>query len=85
MRSFTVAFLAIGLSATTAMAQYPIGTPQHSGGYQPPGTFYMPTPSMQIAPNGTYVYGTPQIAPDGSYVGGTPMMAPNGKWVGTGR
>jgi hypothetical protein len=38
--------------------------------------------AQQMAPNGTWVGGTPQMAPDGSYVGGTPQMAPNGTWVG---
>jgi hypothetical protein len=36
---------------------------------------------MQIAPDGTYVIGTPQIAPDGSYVGGRPNIAPDGSYV----
>jgi hypothetical protein len=82
MRSFTVAFLAIGLSATAAMAQYPLGaTPGYSGYTPPAGTYYMP-PSPQMAPNGRWVGGTPQMAPDGTWVGGQPMMAPNGKWVG---
>lgn len=38
---------------------------------------------VQIAPDGTYVHGTPRIAPDGSYVGGTPRIAPDGSY-GTG-
>ena len=38
--------------------------------------------NIQMAPNGTYVGGTPQMAPNGSYVGGTPHMAPNGSYVG---
>jgi hypothetical protein len=85
MRSFTVAFLAISLSATAAMAQYPLGGQPAYRGYAPPaGTYYMP-PSPQMAPNGTYVYGTPHIAPDGSYVGGTPVITPDGRYVGTGR
>jgi hypothetical protein len=83
MRSFTVAFAAIVLSTTAAMAQYPLGGQPAYRGYAPPaGTYYMPPPSPQLAPDGTWVGGTPHIAPDGTWVGGTPMIAPNGKWVG---
>ncbi|MGF6921889.1 membrane-bound metal-dependent hydrolase YbcI (DUF457 family) [Paraburkholderia sp. 40] len=38
--------------------------------------------NVQMAPNGTYVGGTPQMAPSGSYVGGIPHMAPDGSYVG---
>ena len=40
---------------------------------------------VNIAPDGTYVYGRPQIAPDGSYVGGHPQITPDGSYVGSGR
>jgi len=37
---------------------------------------------MQIAPDGTYVNGTPQLAPDGTYVGsGTVTLAPDGNYI----
>ena len=41
--------------------------------------------AQQLAPNGTWVGGTPQLAPNGAYVGGTPQIAPNGSYVGVGR
>jgi hypothetical protein len=37
---------------------------------------------VQIAPDGSWVYGEPRIAPDGSWVGGNPKIAPDGSWVG---
>jgi hypothetical protein len=40
--------------------------------------------AQQMAPNGTWVGGTPQMAPNGTYVGGTPQMAPDGTYVGVG-
>ena len=39
---------------------------------------------LQMAPDGSYVQGTPHIAPNGSWTGGVPTLAPNGQWVGTG-
>ena len=38
--------------------------------------------AQQMAPDGTYVGGSPQMAPDGTYVGGRPQMAPDGTYVG---
>ena len=46
----------------------------------PDGSYVVGTPRM--APDGTYVGGTPRMAPDGSYVVGTPHMAPDGTYVG---
>jgi hypothetical protein len=40
---------------------------------------------LQMAPDGTYVKGTPHLAPDGTYVGGNPRMAPDGSYVGDGQ
>ena len=37
---------------------------------------------IQMAPDGTFVYGRPQMAPDGTFVGGRPQMAPDGTFVG---
>jgi hypothetical protein len=37
---------------------------------------------VQIAPDGSWVYGEPHIAPDGTWVGGEPEIAPDGTWVG---
>lgn len=37
---------------------------------------------VRLAPDGTYVYGTPKLAPDGTYVGGKPNLAPDGSYVG---
>ena len=48
----------------------------------PDGSYVGGTP--QLAPDGSYVGGTPQLAPDGSYVGGTPQLAPDGRYIGTG-
>ena len=45
----------------------------------PDGTYVNGTPRM--APDGTYVSGTPRMAPDGTYVGGSPRMAPDGTYV----
>jgi len=39
---------------------------------------------VQVAPDGTYVNGTPTIAPDGSYVGGKVIITPDGKYIGDG-
>lgn len=46
----------------------------------PDGTYVVGTPRM--APDGSFVGGTPRMAPDGSFVGGTPRMAPDGSYVG---
>ena len=37
---------------------------------------------IRMAPDGTYVAGTPTLAPDGTYVGGRPTLAPDGTYVG---
>ncbi len=47
-----------------------------------PDGSYVQGPSCHLAPDGTYVGGTPKMAPDGTYVGGTPKMAPDGRYVG---
>ena len=39
-------------------------------------------PQSQLAPDGTYVGGSPQLAPDGTYVGGSPHLAPDGTYTG---
>ncbi len=40
--------------------------------------------AQTLAPDGSYVGGTPRLAPDGTYVGGTPRLAPDGTYIGTG-
>ena len=40
---------------------------------------------INMAPDGTYVSGTPTMAPDGTYTGGNPSMAPDGTYVGDGK
>jgi len=40
---------------------------------------------VNMAPDGTFVYGTPTLAPDGTFVGGHPTMAPDGTFVGDGQ
>ena len=38
--------------------------------------------NIQMAPDGSYVDGTPQLAPDGHYVGsGEIQIAPDGKYI----
>jgi hypothetical protein len=57
--------------------------PVWGGGLQlaPDGTYVHGTP--HLAPDGTYVGGgLPQLAPDGTYVGGTPRLAPDGSYTG---
>lgn len=39
---------------------------------------------VQLAPDGTFVYGQPNPAPDGSFVGGRPIPTPDGGFVGNG-
>ena len=38
---------------------------------------------VNMAPDGTFVYGMLNLAPDGTFVGGTPHLAPDGTFVGT--
>ena len=49
------------------------------------GTFIfimaMQAPPIRMAPDGSFVSGTPRLAPDGTFVGGTPRLAPNGTFA----